>query len=735
MKYIKKLTACVMVTVICCLLFAGCGEEIKVNTYKPLSDTASFEGQFAENGKYSIEWDSDYSCVLIKDKTTGETVWSSIPTELYNNGFNKEHQLCSPISVSYLEPDTNLVKTAEGSTEITAVSVEKTENSIKVFYDFSAFEICVPVCYELTDDGLSVSVSSDEITEKTYRVYQVSLLPYMVSAKNSEDKNTSWLFVPYGSGALMYTDDTSRALRKFEGEVYGDDLSINRDEVFNTDESLKLPIFGARSGDTAILAIIDSGAEYASVTAQAGNSELGYSNAYASFKVRGYNTVMVDNVGAAGKSDAIVRVSDDTVSDTYKISYRLLSGEDADILKMAEIYREHLNSVYGERDTAEQPVYQLDILGGAFVEEYILGIPNSKLQVATSYSEAYGLIDEVAKETGVTGSVVLTGFGESGLDYGKLAGGFGFNGGYGSGKELKRLIEEKNAFADFELVRFSSGSNGFSTLWDSAKNANNSTANQYYYGITDKVKNENIKYYKLLKRSSLSEALGRLIEFSEDESLKNISVGSLGYIAYSDYSEKKYAAKGSLDSDIAAYIKRLSDSGKTVMVSNANDYAAARADIVTEAPLTCGAASVLDEEIPFYSMVFKGYTALVSSPLNLSDDMRTEYLNAVSCGVGIQFSFCAEYADALKDTSFGYMFAQSVYSDIKDDALALINESAELLEKVKTAHITGWKRMDNGVTVTEFDNGIKVFANYSEAEVETECGAVPAMSFGYIEGR
>ena len=120
----------------------------------------------------------------------------------------------------------------------------------------------------------------------------------------------------------------------------------------------------------------------------------------------------------------------------------------------------------------------------------------------------------------------------------------------------------------------------------------------------------------------------------------------------------------------------------------------------------------MDESIPFYSLVFKGRAQLYSTPLNLNHNSRQEFLNAVSCGVGLQFSVCDSYNADLKETPFGYMFAQSVYEDNEEQIAALINESSELLNKVAKARIEFWERRNNGLTVTQFDNGITVYTNF-----------------------
>ena len=713
-----------------CFVLSACKNTISENLYNGIPSGADVNGEFAESSKYVLFWNADYNCVDLKEKTNNETLWSSVPMTEVAAGLDKSSKLCSPVSVAYLEPDTNLVKTAEGSEEITDIATEKIDNGIKVYYDFGNYNVCVPVSYELDGNKISVSINSDEITEAEYKIYQISVLPYMVSAKNNDSKD-SYIFVPYGSGAIMYTDNTLRAPRSFNAEMYGDDLTINKEEQFNTDEALKLPVFAAQNVDNAMFAIIESGAEYASLSARAGDIDTGYSNVYPLFKLRGYNTTLIDDVSSEGKY--IMRISDERVSDVYKVSYYFMDNAEASISSMAELYRNYINSVYGERNVASQKPYYLKILGGSFVDDYFLGIPKEELYCATTYSSASEIISELADLTKEEGAIELSGFGKDGIEYGKVADGFDF-GKFGKESELKALISN-GAYVDYELLRFSKSANGFSALWDSAKNANNSTAYLYIHNVSDKVKNEDETYYKLLKRSSLSTAFDKLKNHTAKVGIKNISLGSIGEISYSDYSEKEYVAKGKIDEEIYTYINSLCKEDVGVKVTNANDYAAVASTIITDTPLSSGNISALDESIPFYSLVFKGRAQLYSTPLNLNHNSRQEFLNAVSCGVGLQFSVCDSYNADLKETPFGYMFAQSVYEDNEEQIAALINESSELLNKVAKARIEFWERRNNGLTVTQFDNGITVYTNFSDNQISTECGNIPAMSFKFSEGR
>ncbi len=729
MDKFKKIIAYLLFLVIL-LTFAGCSETQNFAAFKPLKELESFNGKVLENQKYIFEWEEKNYRVILRDKQNGEIIWSSIPNELCETVTENKGVQFSPINVSYLEPTTNQVKTLNGNTTIENVSVQKLENGIKVYYCFDASEICVPVTYMLDNDGISVEVNSKELTEGKYRIYQITLLPYMASVKNSENKD-NWLFVPYGSGALMYTDAYKRAERKLEESVYGIDFSVARDEEFNTDSSIKLPVFAAGNAQKSIFAVIESGAEYASITALAGNKDLLYSNIAPSFNVRGYNVTTVQYSGRAGQQ--IVRVSDTKVEDVFKIKYHIIEGN-KNFAEMASIYRKYLDTKYGIQNQKDEQTVYLNFVGGASTIKYTLGVKHSEMTAATTFNGVNEIIEDFKANTKLQPLVNLSGFGKSGVDFGEISGGYKFNKAFGSKKDLEKLIANNKVLLDSEIIRFSKSGNGISSFWDTAKNANNGTVKQYFYNISTKVSMQDKPTYRLLKRDVLFEAAEKVSEFTEKYSAYGADLGSIGNMAYSDYASSGYTAKGKIDEDISGILKKLSEKGIVTVVSDANDYAAATSSIVIDAPLDCGTLNVLDLSVPFYSMVFKGYTSLYSKSLNLSSDLQNTMLNLAVNGAGIQYTVC-NTAASLRDTNASEIFAQSVYSDIKDGIYRTVNQYKGLAEKLNKAKIKNWYELFDGVTVTEFDNGIKVYCNYTNSNVQTPCGEIESLTFAYSEGR
>ena len=110
-------------------------------------------------------------------------------------------------------------------------------------------------------------------------ILSVSVLPFFCSAENPKE---NYLFVPSGSGALMMTDDSERNTRRYSEPVYGLDAAAMPMFQNTAQNAVRLPVYGARNGNDAMMAVITSGAETATIDAVAGDEQFGYSAAYAS---------------------------------------------------------------------------------------------------------------------------------------------------------------------------------------------------------------------------------------------------------------------------------------------------------------------------------------------------------------------------------------------------------------------------------------------------------------------
>lgn len=674
----------------------------------------------AEVDGYALLWEKETSRLILK---TNDFEWNSTPD-------NENTALDMSVKISYIEN----TKSVEMETDSAAllqsggyISAKRIENGIRLTYYFTDVKISFPVEYQLDENGFTANIITDQISEDNYKLYSISLLPFFASAKNNTD---SYVLVPSGSGALMYTDDNMRALRTFDGEIYGSDENLQNTFEFTQYEAVRLPVFGVKNENAAILGIAENGAESGRVVAQCGDSSIGYSSAYVKFSVRGYANAYVKDV--YGNNTEVKKFTDGIVK-TKKLGVRYISVNGG-YSQMAEAYRNYLYENGLKDSENEIPDVMLEFLGGARTRNLFLGIPYYSFYSTTTVKQVKTILEDIYENNSGNAVSVLKGFGEDGLDYGKLGGGFKLSGNLGTKKDLKNLIsysqEHNSTLAfDFDLIYFNKSTGGLSKSFDVAKTANSVATTKYMRSIVTGENDGATLSAKLLSRAKILNAAQKAADALEKYGFNSVSASALSSTAYSDYGSSDYYCKAKTASEVEKAINTLKGKNRSFVAQNANIYAVLNADYVMGTPSASSKENAFDMEIPFYQMVLRGVLPISSSAINLAENWNREYLFAVSTGCIPYYTVCAEYDDALI-TNRNNALTASCYDGIKDRISEDINKYGELLKLLSNSKIVSYEHNGN-ISETVFDNGIKVYVNWSEEEINTKIGIIPPYSYSY----
>lgn len=747
---IKKVF-CMMLCAVTCLTVCGCGNRSNLSAQQrfiqeytslnPDSFTA------AENNNFSLEWDSENKRVVFYDKQN-DIPWSYLPYEETETKYDEDGyeilshpQISSPLSITYIDKKDNVIDTAIGYNECVKSNdffVEKIENGISVTYFFSKKEISVTLDYVLYDDNFKISIDPAKICENDCRITDISVAPFLCSIPNGLED--SYLFFPSGCGTLIYADHTSDDFTVYTEETYGRDFFTPEDGVVKTETAtVKLPVFGAKNGENAIMAIIENGAESTSISANVGNNNLRYSSVYAVFKLRGYES-MVTNNGTQMREV----YAEQCCTQPLTVAYYPLYGENADYVGMAKRYGKYLEDNIGFSSSVEQRMLNLEILGGKTVTSSFFGIPYNTVYASTTLSQAKDIINELSEKSGIQPAIQLLGFGKSGLDIGKIAGGIGISSSFGTKNDLSQLADlcgEKDIalFVDFDAVQFKKSSSVASVTYDTARTTNGRKATLYYYNLWSGTKDNASKgvndrrSFFLLKRSLLGEVVNKICDFSLDLNLEGISLESLSTIAYSDYSERKYGSKGQMFEQVSNILKDIHSKGIYVAGNASNAYFAASSDYIFDVPSCSSKYDLYTTDVPFYQIAFKGNVPMASEPINTGADYRKKILEAVETGVGLTYVLSYNYNTDMIFCDDPRYFG-SVYSSVSENIINAVEKTKEYYEAISKAHISDHETVSENVKMTVFDNGVTVYVNYGEEAAETSIGIVDAWSFAYVTG-
>lgn len=738
----KKNVACFLFGMVL-LICTGCGVASSTSlAYNPDKEMSSvYDGLLTENDRFQLLWDSEYGRVVLKEKASG-VIWSSTPPGAFEERVDEygipaatHPQLLSPVVVECFDINKQEIKTSSAYVDSImggTFSAVKATNGIEVTYYFADLEIAITVIYRLHDDKVSISVDMTKIQENTCKVTRITVAPFLCSVDNNED---GYLFVPSGSGALVYPKNIGVMPRIVSQEVYGDDANRYRNEKrkVSTTEEVRLPVFGAKSGSVAVCGIIEQGAELASIESSVGSTGIGFSGVSASFTVRGYQWVK-----GSGRNNSYRRLyADGKAAEVVTVGYYPLTGADADYVGMAGVYRKFL---FGQSDQPDEidSVLALDFLGGYQARDTVLGIPYNRFVTMTTLDQAQRITEEIHRDTGIKPTVRLTGFGNSGLDIGEIAGGYRVHSKLGGNKGLQSLANYCTEagiplFVDFDLIRFNRSGNGVSAVSDKALGFNGLSTDQYHYSIWSRDRNTNFKKYFLVSRGELSKLAQNVLDKSLGMKLSGVSLSTLSNICYSDYSDLDCFVKGSMGDDVSTILRSFSNSGIQVAVDGANAYAAAESDVIYNSPVQHAEYDVYDETVPFYQIVFRGYKPISVPALNLEVDGKKTLLKAVESGCSLSYILANEIDTTLLDSVHAELYSVQ-YKDWRDEITRTVKKHKGYMDAIQGAVVQEHEILSSEVRKTVFSNGITVYVNYADTAKSVGAIEIPAKDYVIRKG-
>lgn len=730
---------------------AACGEgknftpSQKAFDTKIQSSVPSTDEVIAQNSKYTLEYDSSTGSVRLVETATG-TQWSvcpmpEAPADDPEAKIPKRHTVVqSPIRVWYIDPkisggDSQPANAFSEVFKSGRMVYKPIEDGVTIEYYFDGLQFMVPVDYVLKEDYLSISIDSSKIQESEFRIVSISVAPFLCSIQN--DFDNSYLFIPSGSGALVGGDSISNQGLSYEAAIYGDDLSMETKYDTADEEVVRLPVYGYKRGEVGGFAIIDNGSDVAKLNITSGNTVYKFSSVYSTFQLRGYT----EHLARTFNNTYYTRIYPDyMIEGTFSIRFYPLAGESANYNSMADIYRNYLVKECGLTENDNEKKLNVNLIGGTKITKSFLGVPYTTIKSTTSVEQANAIITELSKDTKDL-SVKLKGFGASGVDLGKIGGGFKISDKIGSAAQIKTLSElcannKIDLYMDYELVKYSSSSSGFSFSRDAVMNCGYIKADQYIYDKATRGNDEKQKY-RLLRPVKFNDAATKAVDNNGKWNIGGISFESLTSLSYADYSDYhttvQYNAKYGFGKAVSDAIAIAKEKKQKVLATSANAYAAVMADLITDVPTVSNEGYAFEENVPFYSMVFKGYVPMTTESINLATTPQKAILGAVEGGLGLNYTITNEWDNTLIDSVYPYFYS-TTYSSVKDDMLAVYNDLSGYYDSIKGAKIVSNTIIAPGVHCTVFDNNVTVYVNYNNTAAQTPAGDIAALDYIILGG-
>ena len=157
------------------------------------------------------------------------------------------------------------------------------------------------------------------------------------------------------------------------------------------------------------------------------------------------------------------------------------------------------------------------------------------------------------------------------------------------------------------------------------------------------------------------------------------------------------------------------------------------AKAIVDMPISDSDYIYTDQSIPFLSIALKGMLPMYGDYVNFEANEREYFLKLVETGIYPSFYLTYENPSELIYTNSSDVYT-SQYSVYRSQILQYYSELKELNVLVSGSRIIGHEISDTGITIVTYDNGIKIYVNYSEVDASFDGITVPALSY-VIGGR
>nr|WP_302111324.1 DUF5696 domain-containing protein [uncultured Acetatifactor sp.] len=597
----------------------------------------------------------------------------------------------------------------------------------------------IPLTYRLDGDNLVVSIDPEAVAynEDGFYLVDIDMLPYF----GAVDEGDGYIFVPDGSGSLIYLNNGKTTAPSYYAMVYGQDesrrvLSKTQSEV-EPSLTVKLPVFGLKADDQAFFAIIEDGAGNADISADIGGRLTSYNNVYAGFSYLQYGpAALSDMVGA----NSYQLYSQKDFTGIFQVRYSFLTGEEADYSGMAACYRTYLEeqgALSRKAESEELPLYT-EYIGAIDRYETFLGVKYKAVEPLTTFAQAEDIAGQLADLGVKNQKMVYTGWMNGGLHgtaatkvkvVGKLEKG---------GVSVKKLQKDMAAMGvdtfmtvDMQYVYQDKLLDGYSAMQYGAGYFDHSdiTVNSYLFadGSMDK------KLANLISPYYVGKVTDAVTKAASRYQLNGINLGTASWFLYSDYLENRYTDRQKASMLYEESFAAIQETVQKTLGDNGNAYSFPYVDYMINVPLSSNGYQILDADIPFYQMVLHGYISYAGEAINMADDYRTTLLKSVEGGAGLHYQWIYGDNSLVKETDYDNLYSVH-YGSWIDTAAEDYRSVAEVLDGLENQLIVKHEIVSDKLTKTVYEDGSTVYVNFGESPVQCEGVEIAARGFAVRKG-
>jgi len=710
-------------------------KTVKVSS--PLPDESTFQ-TIADTDKLTLKADRKSGHFIVTDKKTG-SIWRSFPnpegwSDEQNTDAWKLH-LQSPFMLRYVE--FNVRKDLEIETNYMAQSgkvksFEKTEDGFRIVYELPALGFVIPVQVRLKDDYVETRILQDGlIDEKNMseqkskdtkdpmaRLVSIRLFPFLGS--ETSDREDGFLLIPDGPGALIdFKIDQPDMINFYYERIYGEDWAYSFNSSLSSRQPVKMPVFGIKSGNQAVLGVIQEGAEYASVFAVPSKSFSPYNWVTTEHRFRFKFFQPTDT----RRNNGFYTYNAERIGGDRATRYYFLSGNNPDYVDMAARYRTYLMNEGGVKplqDGKRQVPLHLNLLGADTEKGFLW---DSYLPLTTT-DQAKEIVRELNSLGVERMSIAYYGWQKGG--YSEYGGHFPVAGGLGGNESMRTFVDYAH-------------SKGFPVYLEASSYSFNNTGGDGFRKSRDGMRDLSdaiIDYSnKVMDVTFVSPKFMEKVIGDDLEDARNLNVdgylygGAIGNFLNSDYNEN-YAIQRPESRQIQERImQRTKEALGGVQVREGNLYAARYANHLDGMYSDYSYDMFVDRIVPFAQIALHGLVSYSHQYANLSGDYVNSYLKGIEYGAEPSFLITYAQSQKLMKSRSLFTFYSTNYKDWTQEMVSLYQRYNEALGGLRDKFITGHRRLADGVFETTYSNGRHIVVNYNETPYSGNGISVKANDF------
>lgn len=591
----------------------------------------------------------------------------------------------------------------------------------------------IGVEYTLEDGDLKVRLPADEMycSAASTGIETLSLLPYFGAPESGAE---GYFLLPDGSGAVMeFYNGSEHAGQVMFSEVYGENLSISKEEKIYSLSQTVFPVYGAKIGNSAYLAVIEKGDAIARLNALPGTDTLA-ARAWADFNILDTQIVYAKSLAGAGDiaKNSYTKEQSEPYSGDIAIRYHFLDGDAADYSGMARYYRDKLFP--NGNSAAETVPFYLETVSAIDYTEKRAGFTKHTVSTLTTFEEAAEM-SETLRRAGVTRQkLILSGWQKNGWQTG-YANSQKVNSAAGGENGLRELAAKlKNNGAEFfpetdvQLVYPSAISGGVDKSL-TARSLVQQLTRVFKYKQSDFQKNGVAAYG--MNAEYTQKAIASAAEYNSKLGISGLSLRYAAQYVIPDYKEGSVTNRAQAMEKLADSAEKAAESGMSLLSRTGNAPVAVHTGDIVELPLYSNGNYNCTYPVPFAAMVYSGNIDYAGKAANLSGTGDRDILKMIESGAGVYFAMAARADNNIRSSTFDRYYS-ICFDDLSDTAVSTYKKVATALNGVYGSRIERHERLQPNVYKTVFENGTYFIVNYNGYEITADGLTVAAA--GYIRG-